>query len=192
MFGNCAKNKKNWKQTSVQELVDKGTLEKPLDGNHGEKHPVASDYVNEGIPFIMANNLFDGKVDYSSCYFIKSEQAEKLDKGFAKPGDVLITHKGTIGRTAIVDDNFDYIMLTPQVTYYRIKNSLNKTFLKSYFDSSYFQTVMAMLALAQPERILALRHRGICRYCFRLLRFKNVLKISYCRLKNLKIKRGTD
>jgi type I restriction enzyme S subunit len=146
MFGDPVRNSKGWKVGSVKDMVSSGVLEKPLDGNHGEKHPKASDYVSDGIPFVMANNLIDGTIDYSSCFYITRERAEKLDKGFAKCDDVLITHKGTIGRTAIVDNSFDFIMLTPQVTYYRTKSGLNNIFLKAYFESDYFQDIMSQIA----------------------------------------------
>ena len=115
--------KSEWKTYSVQELIDLGFLEEPYDGNHGELHPKSSDFVNSGVPFIMANDLKNGLVDFKSCAFIKEDQALSLRKGFSKNGDVLLTHKGTIGRTAIVDTPYSFIMLTPQVTYYRtIKN----------------------------------------------------------------------
>jgi type I restriction enzyme S subunit len=40
-------------------------------------------------------------------------------KGFAIEDDVLISHKATIGRTAIVGSlETEYIVLTPQVTYF--------------------------------------------------------------------------
>ena len=51
-----------------------------------------------GVPFIMANNLVDGTVDIDNCKFIRKEQADRLRVGFAKPGDVLLSHKGTVGR----------------------------------------------------------------------------------------------
>lgn len=129
----------------VRQLVNMGIIEKPLDGNHGELHPKASDYVSQGIPFVMASDLINGKVDIYNCNFISEEQAKTLRKGFAKKDDVLISHKGTIGRTAIVQDiDTDYIVLTPQVTYYRILDDsrINKYFLKSYFDSTYFQNIL--------------------------------------------------
>ena len=53
-----------------------------------------------------------------------------MQKGFAKEGDVLITHKGTVGEVAIIGANeYPYLMLTPQVTYYRVKDKskLSKT-----------------------------------------------------------------
>jgi type I restriction enzyme S subunit len=89
----------------------------------------------------MASDLKCGRVDLVNCAFISEKQAGQLAKGFSKPGDVLLSHKATLGRTAIVQENdFPYIMLTPQVTYYRIKNSekLNNRFLKYYFNSRSF------------------------------------------------------
>lgn len=131
-----------WKEYNVQDLIDMGMLDEPVDGNHGNIHPKASDYVELGVPFIMANNLIDGVVDLESCAFISEEQAKTLRKGFAKPGDVLLTHKATIGRTAIVPDKYKTIILTPQVTYYRVKNGIDNRYLKYYFDSPDFQTTL--------------------------------------------------
>ena len=131
-----------WKEYTVQELIDLDMLDEPLDGNHGSIHPKASDYVDEGVPFIMANNLINGVVDLDGCVFISEEQAKTLRKGFAKPGDVLLTHKATIGRTAIVPDRYGTIILTPQVTYYRVKRGIDNRYLKYYFDSPDFQTTL--------------------------------------------------
>lgn len=135
--------------TTVGDLVKRGVLERPIDGNHGEIHPKSADFVTEGVPFVMASDLKNGRVDYDRCAFITERQAESLRKGFAKNGDVLLTHKATIGETAIVDyDKHPYIMLTPQVTYYRIKDRavLSNRYLKAYFGSSLFQRTLQMLA----------------------------------------------
>ena len=134
--------KSEWKEYTVQELIDLEMLDEPLDGNHGSIHPKASDYVAEGVPFIMANNLINGVVDLDDCAFISEEQAKTLRKGFAKPGDVLLTHKATIGRTAIVPDRYETIILTPQVTYYRVKRGIDNRYLKYYFDSPDFQATL--------------------------------------------------
>jgi type I restriction enzyme S subunit len=138
-----------WLDCSVGELIASGVLEKPLDGNHGNIHPKSSDFVDYGIPFVMANNVQDGQVDLDNCAFIRKEQADSLQKGFARTGDVLLTHKATIGNTAIVGEiPFDYIMLTPQVTYYRVSDvdRLSNLYLRYFFDSSGFQLVMKALA----------------------------------------------
>ena len=127
----------------MQELIDLGWLEEPLDGNHGSIHPKTSDYVSTGVPFIMATDLRSGTVDYKNCAFITETQAAGLRKGFSHPGDVLLTHKATIGRTAIVPDTYKTIILTPQVTYYRVKKNIDNRYLKYYFDTPAFQITLS-------------------------------------------------
>lgn len=133
-----------WLEKSVGELVTDGVLVKPFDGNHGEIHPKKSDYTEAGVPFIMARDLQDGLVDTENCIFISRKLADSLRVGFATNGDVLISHKGTIGRTAIVSTEDDYIMLTPQLTGYRVKDSskLFNRFIRYYFMSPGFQRAM--------------------------------------------------
>lgn len=143
-----------WEQRKLGELVKEGILEAPLDGNHGEKHPTSDEYVDSGIPFLMASDIHDGEVNIYSCKHITKERAERLDKGFARNGDVLLTHKATIGETAILSNLMtEYAMLTPQVTYYRIKNEerLNREYLYSFFNSLDFQTELKTKA-AQSTR----------------------------------------
>jgi type I restriction enzyme S subunit len=126
---------------TVGALVEAGILDKPLDGNHGETHPKKADFVKSGVPFIMASDLKNGKVDQVGCHHIAREQADSLRKGFAKDGDVLLSHKGTIGRTAILETDLDYVMLTPQVTYYRTtdQDKLSREYLYFAFQSGPFQ-----------------------------------------------------
>ena len=144
----------DWEQRKLGELVKEGILEAPLDGNHGEKHPTSDEYVDSGIPFLMASDIHNGEVNIYSCKYITKERAERLDKGFARNGDVLLTHKATIGETAILSNLMtEYAMLTPQVTYYRIKNEerLNREYLYSFFNSLDFQTELKTKA-AQSTR----------------------------------------
>ncbi len=131
-----------WEEILVQYLVDKGILEKPMDGNHGEIHPTSKDYVEEGIPFVMATDIFNGKLHLEQTKKLTKQQADSLKKGFSREGDVLLTHKANIGNVAIVPQlDVEYLMLTPQVTYYRVINfsRLNNNFLKVYFESPQFQ-----------------------------------------------------
>ena len=139
----------DWFATTVGQMIANGLIEKPLDGNHGNIHPKSGDFVDSGIPFVMANNVQDGYVDLVNCSFIRKQQADSLQKGFARTGDVLLTHKATIGNTAIVGEiPFPYIMLTPQVTYYRVadKANLSNAYLRYYFDSAGFQSVLHALS----------------------------------------------
>jgi type I restriction enzyme S subunit len=138
----------SWDVVTVQDLVDREILDKPIDGNHGEIHPKVADFVTEGIPFIMASDLKGGLIDLEGCNFLTKKRADRLRKGFSLPGDVLISHKATIGETAIVPQVEHYIMLTPQITYYRVldHDELSNEYLRCYFDSPIFQKPLKTIA----------------------------------------------
>ena len=133
----------NYDRRELGELLEEGAILQIQDGNHGEKHPKANDYVNDGIAFVMANDLKGNRVDVSGAEKIPRELADGLRIGFSISGDVLLTHKGSIGSTAVVRDVDPYIMLTPQVTYYRVNpDKLDRWFLHYAFQEPYFQKVM--------------------------------------------------
>ncbi len=149
---------------TVEQLIKRGIIDKPLDGNHGELHPKGEDFVLSGVPFIMASDINDGAVDYVNCKFITRKQADSLRKGFAKNGDVLLTHKATIGRTAIVKYNEQpYVMLTPQVTYYRVRDhqKLHNRYLRYFFESTFFQNMLSSWAGSGSTRA----YLGITEQC---------------------------
>lgn len=126
----------DWKTITFGELVEDGVILKPMDGNHGEIHPTSKDYVEEGVPFLMASDISNGQINFNDCKKISESTAKGLRKGFAQNNDVLLTHKGTVGETAVLETDLDFVMLTPQVTYYRVKD---KSILESYFLHSAFQ-----------------------------------------------------
>ncbi len=137
-------DKNNWQKFKINDLIKSGEILEIQDGNHGGLHPTVRDYVTSGerIPFIMANNIRDNHIDLINCKFISKTLADKLRIGFAKTGDLLFTHKGTVGQVATVKNmDYPYIMLTPQVTYYRInREKINPDFLSFYFRSPNYQT----------------------------------------------------
>ena len=70
---------------------------------------------------------------------MSEEWLEKLRVGFAKGGDALLSHKGTIGETSVVPKCIDVLILSPQVTYYRTGTSLEPVFLVGMFRTEGFQ-----------------------------------------------------
>jgi type I restriction enzyme, S subunit len=131
-----------WTTCTIQNLMDANILAPLQDGNHGEVHPKASDYRTSGIPFIMASNIRNRAIDFNSCNFLPQDITDKLRIGFSYPGDILLTHKGTIGEIALVPPiEWKYIMLTPQVTYYRIIDAtrMDEEYLYFYLQSRHFQ-----------------------------------------------------
>ncbi len=137
-----------WDAKTVAELRTKGVIADVQDGNHGEKHPKSRDFVDEGIPFIMASDISRGTVDCDNAAKITDVQYSTLRVGFAKPNDVLLSHKASIGFVALVSEQNARLMLTPQVTYYRIagKDRLLPRFLAQFFRSETWQIPLKVLA----------------------------------------------
>lgn len=140
---------KKWLNSTIGELLKINYIESIQDGNHGETHPKSSDYCDEGIPFIMANTLVNGEIDFINAKKLPKIITDKLRIGFSMPNDVLLSHKGTVGEVAIVPENIEwpYLVLTPQVTYYRVNpNKLLNKFLYFVFSSRYFQLQLSQLS----------------------------------------------
>ena len=85
----------NWQQTTIDEacsLVTDGTHYTPPD-------------VGQGIPFLTVKDFSnDGHIDLVGCSHITEDEFEKADKGNSapKPGDVLFSKDGTVGKVYVV------------------------------------------------------------------------------------------
>jgi len=140
MFGDPGENEKEWDFKTVEDLMKEQIIIGIKDGNHGERHPKADDFVDEGIPFIFANSISNLKLDLEKAPKITEETKNNLRVGFAQANDLLLSHKGSIGFSAVVPNNISLIVLSPQVTYYRLDlERLNPYFAQYYFQTMYFQ-----------------------------------------------------
>jgi|LGOV01.1.fsa_nt_gb type I restriction enzyme S subunit len=137
-----------WDAPTIDDLLAQKVLSGVQDGNHGEKHPKSRDFVPEGIPFIMASDISGGFVDVEKAKKITENQYLGLRIGFAQPKDVLLSHKASIGFVALVPDSLPRLMLTPQVTYYRVADSsaLLPEYLAQFFQSGQYQETLKGLA----------------------------------------------
>lgn len=151
---------KEWKYCKIQELVRKKIISEVQDGNHGEIHPVSAEFVSEGIPFVMASDISNGTIDFVNCKKISFERAEKLRIGFAIKDDVLLSHKASMGFTAIVPEFKPYIMLTPQVTYYRCnQDMLLPGYLRCFFQTYKFQKLFETYSVQSTRNFMGITNQ---------------------------------
>lgn len=101
---------KSWNEITFENALNLKIIEEIQDGNHGAQHPKASDYAERGVPFVMARDLKDGKIDLTNINYIPKTVYQKLRIGFAIEGDILLTHKATIGVTAIIQEGISEVM----------------------------------------------------------------------------------
>jgi type I restriction enzyme S subunit len=109
--------------------------------------------VEEGIPFVMASDIRNRRVEIDSAKRLPQAITDRLRIGFSYGGDVLLSHKGSVGYVAIAPDYVPYMMLTPQVTYYRVnEEKLSRDFLCYAFREPGFQKRLANAAGQQGTR----------------------------------------
>src|SRR5262249_24459879 len=58
-------------------------------------------FVPEGVPVIRGGNLTDGFID-DEFVFLTDAKADELKNSVAYPGDVVITHRGTLGQVGLI------------------------------------------------------------------------------------------
>jgi type I restriction enzyme S subunit len=128
---------------TVSELVSESKIFVE-DGNHGENRPRQDEFCEKdgGIPFLRPPDLKDGRVDFKNCDFINEQGFARVRKGIGKPGDVILTHRATVGRIAITRDDAPSVFVTnPGTTIWRSldKDLLNQRYLYFYMSSKIFQ-----------------------------------------------------
>ena len=99
--------------TAVEDLIRDGAL--LINDGYRAKN---SELSSTGMPFARAGNINDGfKFDDADC--VPPETLAKVGNKRSKPGDVVFTSKGTVGRFAYVREGTPEFVYSPQLCYWR-------------------------------------------------------------------------
>ncbi len=121
---------RGWISCSLSQLVSK-----LVDGSH---NPPSKQ--SDGLPMLSARNISNGKIFFDEFRLIEQEDFEREDKRTnIRPGDVLLTIVGTIGRSAIVPICTQKFTLQRSVAVIRPLNGIEPQYLKYVFDTPEFQ-----------------------------------------------------
>jgi len=126
---------------SIGELIDKKHIIIHKDGNFGSDYPRKSDFSEEGVLFLGANLIDDnGFIDYEKAPKLNYEKAKKLKFGWVINNDVLLAHNATVGRTAIIEDSNEEMLIGTSLTCFRTDAKLlNPYYLYGALNSTLFQ-----------------------------------------------------
>jgi type I restriction enzyme S subunit len=92
------------------------------DGNHGEYRPRPTEFAANGVAFIRASDIEFGTVRFDTASKINSTAVARITKGIGQPGDVLFSHKGTVGKLALVPVDAPPFVCSPQTTFWRVRD----------------------------------------------------------------------
>ncbi|ROO27573.1 restriction endonuclease subunit S [Salinisphaera japonica] len=125
---------------TLQQLLDDGSIKSHLDGNHGSDYPRKDEFVSSGVPYISANCIIDGQIDFNRAKYLSEKRAAKLRKGVAHDEDVIFAHNASVGPVAILRTCETKVILGTSVTYYRCDpNQIDPEFLAHEMRGTQFR-----------------------------------------------------
>ena len=89
-----------WRTATIEEIAERVSM-----GPFGSSIKVET-YVSEGVPIINGQHLHGSRVDDSPGFnFISHEHARRLANANVMRGDIVLTHRGTIGQVAYIPED---------------------------------------------------------------------------------------
>ena len=125
---------------TVRELSERRLL-RVEDGNHGEYRPRKHEFVKNGVAFIRAADLGDAGIDFASSSKLNEVARARITKGIGQPEDVILSHKGTVGKVAMAPRDAPPFVCSPQTTFWRSLDQaiLDQQFLYTFIRSPDFR-----------------------------------------------------
>lgn len=132
----------NWQWMRLKEIT-----EKISDGSH---NPPPNSH--DGIPLLSAANIYNNRIDMSNVqrWITKEEYEQENKRTNIEPNDILLTIVGTLGRSAIV--NQEKFALQRSVAVLKVKQYVKPIFLKLFLDTPYIQNFMLMHAKGTAQK----------------------------------------
>ena len=121
----------NYKTCPVSELIDEIAM-----GPFGSNIKVDC-FVDKGIPVLNGSKLEGFELSEKSFRYVTEEKADSLKKANAHKGDVVITHRGTLGQIVYIPQTAQRDRYVISQSQFRVK--CNKNVLPEYFVY-YFHT----------------------------------------------------
>ena len=122
----------SWKTYKIGDIIDEIAM-----GPFGSNIKV-DNFIDFGVPVLNGANLQGFKLKEESFNYVSSQKADSLGKANAYRGDIVITHRGTLGQIVYIpnDSKFDrYIISQSQ---FRVR--LNSQYVLPEYFVYYFHT----------------------------------------------------
>lgn len=98
-------------------------------------------YVSSGVPVLNGSNVSGFKLTEDSFNYVTEDKAKSFRKAIARRGDVVITHRGTLGQIAYIPENSQYEKYVISQSQFRIRFSkaIDPRYLVYLFHTEYGQ-----------------------------------------------------
>ena len=139
-------------------------------GDRGKNYPSKSAQVSEGVPFVNAGHLVNGRVYLEKMNFITEERFNLLGSGKFFPGDTLFCLRGSLGKYGVVGEDVGQGAIASSLVIIRPKESslltISSRLLTYYLDSKICAQMITKYAggAAQPN----LGAKDLAKFCIPL------------------------
>ncbi|MFG2516600.1 restriction endonuclease subunit S [Streptomyces sp. NPDC048584] len=132
---------------TVEELQQRGAL-LVEDGNHGEYRPRSDEFESSGTSLVRATDMRGGRIAFDGTQKISDVALARIRKGRGADLDVILSHKGTVGKVSFVPNGSPRFVCSPQTTLWR---SLNHSFLDPRYIYYYLKSPQFVSQLRARE-----------------------------------------
>ena len=121
-----------WKEYKVSEVINDISM-----GPFGSN--IKRDcYVETGVPYLNGSNLSSVKLTEHVFNFVTEEKAKTLGRCIAKRGDIIVTHRGTIGQISYIPFDSKYELYLTGNSQFRL--TVNTNIVRPDFFVYFFHT----------------------------------------------------
>jgi len=121
-----------WKEYKISDIIEEIAM-----GPFGSNIKV-DNFIDFGIPVLNGSNLQGFKLNEDSFNYVSEEKAESLGRANAFRGDVVITHRGTLGQIVYIPLDSKYEKYVISQSQFRLK--LNQDLIRPDFLVYFFHT----------------------------------------------------
>lgn len=122
----------DWKEYKISDIIEEISM-----GPFGSNIKV-DNFIDFGVPVLNGSNLQGFKLNEDSFNYVSQEKADSLGKANAHRGDVVITHRGTLGQIVYIPDNSKFEQYVISQSQFRLK--LKEEVIRPDFFVYFFHT----------------------------------------------------
>ncbi|CAN5191769.1 hypothetical protein BH23VER1_BH23VER1_17520 [soil metagenome] len=111
----------DWEVLNISEITKEISM-----GPFGSDIKV-SNFVKKGVPVLSGKNVAKEKLHDEFHNFVTAKKAKSLKKAIAKRGDIVVTHRGTIGQIAYIPKNSEYETYVISQSQFRLRVDRRKS-----------------------------------------------------------------
>ena len=121
-----------WKEYKIADIIEEIAM-----GPFGSNIKV-DNFIDSGVPVLNGSNLQGFKLNEDSFNYVSQEKADSLGRANARQGDVVITHRGTLGQIVYIPEDSKFVQYVISQSQFRLK--LKKDLIRPDFFVYFFHT----------------------------------------------------